>query len=187
MPLVDQNVLVLQQVRNFLNNDFDILDAGGSPVATIHTEGSALSRMFRGSRDLTVLENGLPVLRIADEANFFSRDSYTVADGSGAPLATLTKLFTFTSRKIQIDLGDGVSMLCTGSLFSRSFTISRGDAVAARIERRMPGLAASLMGHDRYALSMDPALPPTYRGAIIGTVIAIDLIRAKEEAASSSS
>ncbi|AFV90692.1 hypothetical protein PACID_29270 [Acidipropionibacterium acidipropionici ATCC 4875] len=187
MSLVDQNVLVLQQVRSFLTNDFDILDADGSPVATIHTEGSALSRMFRGNRELTVLEDGRPVLRITDEVNILSRDSYTVADGSGATLATLTKLFTFATRKIQADLADGTSLLCTGSLFGRSFTISRGDAVAARIERRMPGVADALMGRDRYALSMDPSLPPSYRGAIIGTVIAIDLIRAKEDAASSGS
>lgn len=187
MSLVDQNVLVLQQVRSFLTNDFDILDAEGSPVATIHTEGSTLSRMFRGSRELTVLENDQPVLRITDEVNIFSRDTYTVADGSGAPLATLTRLFTFASKKIQVDLSDGVSLLCTGSLFSRSFTIARGDAVAARIERRMPGIAEALMGHDRYALSMDPTLPPIYRGAIIGTVIAIDLMSAKDQAASSGS
>lgn len=187
MSLVDQNLLVLQQVKSFLANDFDILDAGGSPVATIHTEGSALSRMFRGNRELAVLENGRPVLRITDEVNVFSRDSYTVADGSGATLATLTKLFTFATKKIQADLNDGTVLLCTGSLFARSFTISRGDAVAARIERRMSGVAEALMGHDRYALSMDPSLPPSYRGAIIGTVIAIDLIRAKEAAAASSS
>lgn len=46
MALVDQNVLVLQQIRSFLANDFAICDTGGRQLASIHTEGSTMSRLF---------------------------------------------------------------------------------------------------------------------------------------------
>lgn len=187
MPLVDENTLILQQVKSLLSNDFDILNTDGSPIATIHTEGSAMSRMFLGSRELTVLEEGRPVLRIADPANFMSRDSYTVSDGAGAQLAVLTKEFALFTTKVGIQLSDGTVLNCNGSLFGYDFTISQGERIAARISRQMPGIAHALMGHDRYVLSMDAALSPTYRGALIGTVIAIDLIRAKQAARASSS
>lgn len=186
MPLVDENTLILQQVKSLLRDDFDILDADGSPIATIHTEGSAMSRMFLGSRELTVLEDGRPVLRISDPANFMSRDSYTVSDGAGARLAVLTKEFALFTTRVGIQLSDGTVLNCKGSLFGYDFAIRHNERIAARISRQMPGIAHALMGHDRYVLSMDDALPPAYRGTLIGTVIAIDLIHAKQTARANS-
>ncbi|WP_257476824.1 LURP-one-related/scramblase family protein [Acidipropionibacterium jensenii] len=180
MALVDQNVLILQQIRSFLRNDFAILDASGAQIASIHTEGSGASRALAGARDLTVLENGYPVLRISDPPNLFSRDTYTVSDGNGLSMATITKEFSVLSRKLRVELSDGSVLQCAGSLFGLEFTISQGQAVAARVARRMPGLSAALMGHDRYLLQLAPDLPPLHRGAMIGTVVTIDLIRAKE-------
>jgi uncharacterized protein YxjI len=180
MALVNQNILVLQQIRSFLSNDFAILDDQGRQVAAIHTEGSALSRMFAGSRELTVLENGNPVLRISDPPNLLARDTFTVQDGNGYPIARITKEFSFLTRRMRIELADGSQLLCEGRLFSLDFTITQGDAVAARVARRMPGVADVLLGHDRYLLSLAPDLPPLHRGAMIGAVIVIDLLRAKE-------
>ncbi len=186
MALVDQNVLILQQIRSFLRNDFAILDASGAQIASIHTEGSGASRALVGARDLTVVENGYPVLRISDPPNLFSRDTYTVSDGNGLSMATITKEFSLLSRSMRVELSDGSVLQCTGSVFRRDFTISQGPAVAARVTRAMVGLSQALMGHDRYVLELAPDLPPLHRGAMIGTVIAIDLIRVKESRSHSS-
>lgn len=180
MALVDQNVLVLQQIRSFLANDFAICDTGGRQLASIHTEGSTMSRLFAGSRELTVLENGSPVLQLSDTVNVLSRDTFTVSDGNGVPMATITKEFSVLSRKLRVELSDGSVLQCAGSLFGLEFTISQGQAVAARVARRMAGLSSALMGGDRYLLQLVPDLPPLHRGAMIGTVVTIDLIRAKE-------
>ena len=76
--LLSHNSIVIQQIRNFMADDFDILDTEGNCIGKIETTGGTLSRMFMGSRRLTVSEpDGTPVFVITDPADF-ALDHYEV-------------------------------------------------------------------------------------------------------------
>lgn len=76
--LLSHNSIVIQQIRNFMADDFDILDTEGNCIGKIETTGSTLSRMFMGSRRLTVSEpDGTPVFVITDPTDL-ALDRYEV-------------------------------------------------------------------------------------------------------------
>ncbi len=172
MSLFEQNVLVLDQVRNLTGGDCTILNVDGSPAATIRLEDSAVSRLFRGSRDMTITENGRPVLQITD--------GRVVTDAAGTELAVLTSHNGLFTTKITVQMGDGAIFECEGPLAGQDFTVTMGERVAARIAGQMQGVPYNLMGRGRYVLSLDPALPPAYRGAMIGAAVAIDILHDKQ-------
>ena len=75
-----------------------------------------------------------------------------------------------------------------GSFSDRELNITsnRSGNVVAQASRERVGFAEALRGHDRYVLHV-PSLSPELRLAILGTVVALDMMRAKEEAAAASS
>lgn len=76
--LLSHHTIVIQQIRNFMADDFDILDTEGHCIGKIETTGGTLSRMFMGSRRLTVSEpDGTPVFVITDPTDF-ALDRYEV-------------------------------------------------------------------------------------------------------------
>lgn len=132
MSLFEQNVLVLDQVRNLTGGDCTILNVDGSPAATIRLEDSAVSRLFRGSRDMTITENGRPVLQITD--------GRVVTDAAGTELAVLTSHNGLFTTKITVQMGDGAIFECEGPLAGQDFTVTMGERVAARIAGQMQGV-----------------------------------------------
>lgn len=172
---------MMQQITTFMSNNFDVLDQHGEAVGVITTSGSVGSRMFMGSRSLTVTEvDGRPVLSLEDTVNF-GRDTFELADAHGHPLAHLRKRFTFFRRQVDMHLADGTVVELHGSVFDFNFEFRVGEVVPARVTRQWAGLGNALLGRSQYSLTFTPDAPPHLRAAIIGGVIALDLIRAKDE------
>lgn len=118
--LLAHNNIVIQQIRNFMADDFDILNTEGRCIGKIKTTGSTLSRMLMGSRRLTVSEpDGTPVFVITDPTDF-TLDRYEVyypgsqaTDSEGKQqggaessrlLATIQQKFAFFQRKLEISI-----------------------------------------------------------------------------------
>lgn len=118
--LLAHNNIVIQQIRNFMADDFDILNTEGHCIGKIKTTGSTLSRMLMGSRRLTVSEpDGTPVFVITDPTDF-TLDRYEVyypgsqaTDSEGKQqggaessrlLATIQQKFAFFQRKLEISI-----------------------------------------------------------------------------------
>lgn len=180
MGILTTDVIVLQQIRSFLSNDFAIHDTAGSPVGRIVTEGSTGSRMFMGTRALAVVDgDGSLLLRVTDVVNF-GLDRFEVHDGYGRQVAVLVKEFTLFTKSVRIELGTGAVLRVTGSLFDREFTVDGPGGQAATVSRSWPGVAEALLGRESYALVFASALPVPEKLGTIGAVIALDLIRAKE-------
>lgn len=188
MGLLDQDLLVMDQVTNFLSNDFAIRDANGAEVGSIITQGSTLRRMFLGSRQLMIHdEQGRPVVML-DDVMTWGRDRFELALPNGQPIAHLVKQFTFFSRRISLELTTGEYLEVQGHFFDHDFEVVTADGrLAARVARRWPGLAAGLLGHNRFVVELAPGLPEHLRVTVIGAVVALDLIRAKEKQAATSS
>lgn len=171
----------MQQVTGIMSNNFDIKDGRGEVVGIIATSGSVASRFFMGSRTLEVTEaDGRPVLTVTDTVNF-GRDTFELTSPDGQELAHLRKRFTFFRTRVDMHLADGTVVELHGSVWDFDFEFRIRNAVSARVSRQWAGIGRGLLGHSQYAVEFDPALPARLRSAIIGGVVALDLIRAKDD------
>lgn len=193
--LLSHNNIVIQQIRNFMADDFDILDSEGNCIGKIETTGGTLSRMFMGSRRLTVSEaDGTPVFVITDPTDF-ALDSYEVyypdpqatspegkqqvgADSSRL-LATIQQKFAFFKRRLEISIPGFAHCEVNGDVWHYDATFKINDIEVAQISRKWSGFANMLTGNERYLLQLKDDLPPQLRAAIIGAAIALDLMAKK--------
>ncbi|MDK8811154.1 phospholipid scramblase-related protein [Corynebacterium sp. MSK035] len=193
--LLSHNNIVIQQIRNFMADDFDILDSEGNCIGKIETTGGTLSRMFMGSRRLTVSEpDGTPVFVITDPTDF-ALDSYEVyypdpqatspegkqqvgADSSHL-LATIQQKFAFFKRRLEISIPGFAHCEVNGDVWHYDATFKINDIEVAQISRKWSGFANMLTGNERYLLQLKDDLPPQLRAAIIGAAIALDLMAKK--------
>ena len=102
MSVLQSNVLVFQQTRNFSKNDFAISEPNGTQVAHVETGGSALGRMLGGARELTVFDGpGRPVLRVYDTMTL-GRERMEFQDPEGNPIGNLVKRISLFKTKIDL-------------------------------------------------------------------------------------
>ncbi|MGM7670149.1 LURP-one-related/scramblase family protein [Microbacterium sp. A93] len=174
------DLLVMQQVTGFLSNDFALEDSEGRVVAHGHTRGSAASRIFGGNRQFEITDlDGTPLFHVHDPMTL-GRDRYRVTDPQGGPIADLLQRMTFLRTSVQISVVDGTELVLDGNLRGMDFRLTAGGTAVATVNRKWAGLGQALMGRSRYGLSLDPGMPGLVRYAVIGSVIALDLIRAKQ-------
>lgn len=187
MGLIDADALIIDQVTRVFRRDFEIHEGDGV-VGRISSHGTTMSRMFGSGREFLVTEpDGTQVLRLKDVMNFMSRDTYEIHDGADQLLGTLRREFTLFAKRVSFLPADGGDALdVRGSFFGYEYTITARNEPVAEISRRWSGLAAGLFGGQRYAVTFLPGAGPRLRQVILGTVIAIDLMRAKDAAAASS-
>ncbi|GAA3778912.1 LURP-one-related/scramblase family protein [Micrococcus endophyticus] len=175
------DVLTLQQVTSFMSNDMQVTGPDGQTVATVVTTGGGLGRMLLGSRTFDVVdgEDGRVLFRLADPATF-GRDRYAIVDADGLPLANLVREFALFRTSVSVEVVDGTRFAVTGNLWDHDYTMTVGQAPIARATATFGGFMNALAGRSRYELRLDPGMPPVVRCAVLGTAIALDLIRAKD-------
>lgn len=179
--LAHTDILALQQVTSFLSNDMQVLDAEGRVVATVETQGGALSRMVMGDRQFVVRDgDDGRVLFHLDDSVTFGRDRYQVLDAAGLPLANIVREIAFFRTSVSVDVVDGTRFTVAGNLFDHDYQMMAGDVAIARTTAQWGGFLNALAGRSRYRLDLDPAMPPVVRCAVLGTAIALDLIREKD-------
>lgn len=195
--LLSYNNIVIQQIRNFMADDFDILDTEGNCIGKIETTGGTLSRMFMGSRRLTVSEpDGTPVFVITDPTDF-ALDRYEVyypnpqatdaegkqQGGAGASrlLATIQQKFAFFKRRLEISIPGFANCEVAGDIWHYDATFMINDVRVAQMSRKWSGFANLLSGNERYVLQLKDDLPPQLRAAIISAAIALDLMAKKAQ------
>ena len=189
--LLNHDLLVVQQTRAGASTEFNIEDAQGALIGLIScTQKSGVRQFFGGAREFDLLEaDGTRLAHLSDDRKIW-RDTYTLLRADGSQLATVSKQAKLFSRRITTTLTTGEELLVEskGSFSDRELNITsnRSGNVVAQASRERVGFAEALRGHDRYVLHV-PSLSPGLRLAILGTVVALDMMRAKEEAAAASS
>lgn len=183
MTIFAQDLLVFQQTKNISKNDFAIRDGAGVQVAHVETGGSALGRMFAGARQLTVFDGpGNPVLQVKDTMTL-GRDRLEILDGQGNPLASLVKRITFFKTRITIDF-QGEELEMSGDIWGFDFQVTGAVGALASVSREWSGMGNALLGKSTYALRLAPSLTIGQRQAVIGSILALDLIREKQKRSS---
>lgn len=181
MSVLASNNLVFQQTTHFSRNDFAILDAdSGHQVAHVETGGSSLGRMFTGARELYVYDGpDNPLIHLSDTMTF-GRDRFVIYEPDGAPLATLVKRITFLKTHVTLDLrGEEIDLV--GNVWGFDFQLVGPYGVMATASRQWSGVANSMFGKSTYLVHVAENLDPLRRKAVIGAVLALDLLRAKAD------
>lgn len=179
MSSLMNNVLVFQQTKNLTKNDFSIMDEQGDQLARVETGGSLLGRMLMGSRELTVLEGpDRPVLRVKDSITI-GRDRMEILDAEGHQIASLVKRISFLKTRITLEI-QGEEVDLEGNILGFEFQVKGSSGVVGTVSREWSGLGNAFMGMSTYSLRLAEHLSPPQRHALIGAVLALDLIREKE-------
>lgn len=177
--LLTENSLVIQQTRSFLSNDFAIEDEHGRILGRVLTQGSVAGRFLKGNRSFDLLDDRAQLLlRIRDPFDL-GFDRYELYKPDGSLLANIQKHFSLLTKRLSIEL-PYLTLNLEGDLFQYSFKIMAGNTVAAQTSRQWGGLSAAIRGKSRYGVRFDPAAPAEVRLAMIGGLVALDLIRAKD-------
>ena len=104
--------------------------------------------------------------------------------GDGSVLATIARKMGFFSRKFSITLTSGEELAVKGDVIDREFTVvnANSEEAVAQVSRERTGVIEAFFGrdHDRYALHYPDSTSPDLRLAILGSMIALDLMRAKD-------
>lgn len=186
--LLDNNLLVMQQVDAFLANNFDICDTQGNVVGRILGTDSTGARLLLGTREFDLVgTDGTRLAHISDPPDF-GFDTFTITGPDGFGLAKVQKRLSFLSRKVSVHLASGEELSLKGEILDYEFTVSLAgpNQPLAQASRKWTGFCDALLDKSRYALEFFPQASFTHRLAILGTMIAVDLMRRKEDKASSS-
>ena len=186
--LLQQDLLILQQFRSGFSPEFDILNDQEQVVGMVGGTESGARRFFLGAREFDVLDaDGRRLAHISDVRDFW-RDTYEIVRGDGSMLATVTRKMGFFSRRFSIALSTGEVFMVEGDFFGREFNVVDADdeEIVAQASRERAGFAKALLGHDRYALYYPAGTSPDRRLAILGGMIALDLMRAKDASSATS-
>jgi hypothetical protein len=176
----------MQQIRGGLSVEFDIQDSQGQVVGMVGGTESGIRRFFAGCREFDVLDvDGMRLAHVSDIRDFW-RDTYQITRGDGSVLASIARKSAFFSVKFSIVLASGEQLMVRGSFMSREFDVvnSASEEIVAQVSRERAGFAEAILGHDRYALYFPEGTSTDLRLAIIGGMIALDLMRAKDTASS---
>ena len=178
--------MILQQLRNILSPKFDILDGQGQVVGMVGSTESGAHRFFLRAREFDVLDAaGGRLAHISDVRDLW-RDTYKIVRDDGSELATVAKKLGFLSRRFSITLASGEEFMVKGDVIDREFDVvsTNGGGAVAQVSRERMGIVEELFGHgrheDRYALHYPESTSADQRLAILGSMIALDLMRAKE-------
>lgn len=187
MGLLDAQQLVIDRVISVFRSDFEITEHN-EVVGHIVTEGGMAARFFTGNREFSLTDHaGALVLRIVDVPNF-GRDTYELSAADGRPLGTIRREISFLKKRISFLPADGgVPLEVHGSFWDYDYTIEVNREPMASISQQWGGLGQALMGRKQYLASFTHTSDPRLRQVILGVVVAIDLMKAKDSAAAASS
>lgn len=172
----------MQQITGFMTNDFAIQDPDGTPIGNVHTTGSGIGRFFMGSRSFELYDADGRLLLSINDVLTFGRDRWELDHPDGSRFADIVRKFTFFIKKVDVQVIDGpLVQIESSDIFEFGFGITVGGAEIARTSRQWAGIGNALLGRDRYVLSFRPEVLRRDRLAVIGAVIAVDLMRQKDK------
>lgn len=186
--LLHQDLLILQQLRNGLSPEFDILDDQEQVVGMVGGTESGARQFLLGPREFDVLDaDGRRLAHVTDVRELW-RDTYEIMRGDGSMLATVARKLGFFSHRFSIELSTGEEFMVEGDFFGREFNVvdAVAEEIVAQASRERAGFVKALLGHDRYALYYPVDTSPDRRLAILGGMIALDLMRAKDASSAAS-
>ena len=177
--MLDRDELIFSQTKALGTDEFEITDGQGQLVGTAR-QTRQLADMFRGSRGVEVRDaQGTLVLGVTDPANFL-RDSYEVRLAEpDMVLATLRSKFSLLRTKLDLEIAGFPGVQIDGKLLALNFDLTSNGQPIASINAEYTGMGRAFMGKTSYRISFQPGLDQRRHAAILGTAVAVDMLRRK--------
>ncbi|MCT2339621.1 LURP-one-related/scramblase family protein [Corynebacterium sp. p3-SID1056] len=177
--MLDRDELIFSQTKALGTDEFEITDAAGTLVGTAR-QTLKLSDLFSSSRGTEVRDaQGNLVLGVTDPVNWL-HDSYEVrlADPD-LPLATLRTRFAWLRTKLSLEIAGFPEVEVDGKLMALDFTLTSMGREIARITAEYSGMGRMMMGKTTYRITFAPGLDERQHAAILGSAVALDMLRRK--------
>lgn len=177
--MLDHDVLIFSQTKALGTDEFEITDADGTVVGSAR-QTLKLADLFSSSRGTEVRDvDGNLVLGVTDPVNLL-RDSYEVRLAEpDMHLATLRSRFSLMRTKLDLEIAGFPQVDVDGKIMALDFTLTSMDREIARITAEFSGMRRAMMGKTTYRIAFAPNLDEKQHAAILGSAVAIDMLRRK--------
>ncbi len=181
--MISQRVELLESMTGFETaNRYSVMTVDGDTLLYAQEESSTLSRMFlRGRRPLTirVMDTDGNDLLIASRGFFWFFSHLNVSDASGRSLGSLTRRFSFPTRRFTVEdsRGRAISEVRGPMLRPTTFMVYQQETEVARITKQWSGLLKeAFTDADTFRLELrDQKMDGDFSLLMLATAFAIDL------------
>ena len=180
--LLTTDLLVVSPVASVVgSNDSSITAGDGTLLGRIISQQGPANGPIPGKTHFSIQDvaTGAVVARVA-KVSSFGVGTYEVRTVDDTVLATIGLKLRFVKLVLSITGADGTPLTIDGSFRGRQFDLSGLPGPVARISRPHAGLGNWTLGNERYVLAFARDVPTESRQAMLGVVVAVDLIRAME-------
>lgn len=181
--LLTHDRLLVRQTVSIATPAFDVLTPDETLLGAVETTSSDAKILTLGARDFEI-RCGDEVLALLKDPLSAMLDDYTLYWPDGRMLAAIDQEWKLFGTRMAIDVEGGERLRIDGAPMSFDFDVLRDERVVARVRRDMPSVGTWIMRLDEYSVDFEPDVPPVYRLAILGTIVAIDRLLAKRNARS---
>lgn len=180
MSLLSHNDIVLAHAHRYLSNDSAVTSVNGDRLGSLRSPRGGRWSAVAGARTITLSDDAGVILTVKDPRSGVRRDTFIIVDAYDHQLATAysSRMSLRGSLRVVLAEGNELDFQPTGS----HVEVHGPDGVCgwASSIKAAPGLAHLLSKDDYYLLHWPADLSDEQRMAIVGGLIAHDLMTAKK-------
>ena len=184
--IFDKETILVNQKFTIVNNEYQILDEGGSEIGFVKEQSSALEtilKLFMSQKMLpwkmNILDSQKNVLVTISKGLTFFLSKISVTNSAGTEIATIKQKFALKPKFEVCDTTGAVVASVEGNFVAWDFKVTdaQGNQIGS-INKQFGGLAKEIFtDSDKYVVKISKSLSdPTLRSAVISAACIIDKV-----------
>lgn len=181
--LLTHDQLLVRQTVSIATPAFAIHAPDETLLGAVETVSSDAKILTLGPRDFEIRCGDEVLAYLVDPLSAFL-DHYEILWPDGRPLAVVEQQWKLFGTRVDVAVEGGVRLRIDGAPMSFDFDVLLGERIVGSVRRDMPTIGKWVMRLDEYTVGFEPDVPPVYRLAVLGAIVAIDRVLAKRNARS---
>ncbi|MBR6179470.1 MAG: hypothetical protein IKQ70_16515 [Bacteroidales bacterium] len=184
--IFDKETILVNQKFTIVNNEYQILDEGGSEIGFVKEQSSALEtilKLFMSQKMLpwkmNILDSQKNVLVTISKGLTFFLSKISVTNSAGTEIATIKQKFALKPKFEVCDTTGAVVASVEGNFVAWDFKVTdaQGNQIGS-INKQFGGLAKEIFtDSDKYVVKISKSLSdPNLRSAVISAACIIDKV-----------
>ena len=184
--IFDKETILVNQKFTIVNNEYQILDEGGSEIGFVKEQSSALEtilKLFMSQKMLpwkmNILDSQKNVLVTISKGLTFFLSKISVTNSAGTEIATIKQKFALKPKFEVCDTTGAVVASVDGNFVAWDFKVTdaQGNQIGS-INKQFGGLAKEIFtDSDKYVVKISKSLSdPNLRSAVISAACIIDKV-----------
>ena len=184
--IFDKETILVNQKFTIVNNEYQILDEGGSEIGFVKEQSSALEtilKLFMSQKMLpwkmNILDSQKNVLVTISKGLTFFLSKISVTNSAGTEIATIKQKFALKPKFEVYDTTGAVVASVEGNFVAWDFKVTdaQGNQIGS-INKQFGGLAKEIFtDSDKYVVKISKSLSdPNLRSAVISAACIIDKV-----------